>query len=423
MSKKLFALEELNEEVIAPESVDEVEMTESETELESAAAEVNDLQNQVEHATEVAGTLDNIGASLSNLKPEETIPEPVMESLNIAISGLLGSIGMSAKQRSTAMESFSKATTAQMAMESIADTAKKIWEKIKAFFIKIKEASIALYEKLTNVAAKMKSYGKSLQDKAKTFKSNRTAKRLKMNAEHLANLGCDDNDNTDTIYKKMLDVFTSIEKSVNGISSLKVNAADIPKPDFSDANSVADCIDQLTKLQVDEFNKIKNLNGSESYDTTWFPGGYKYSIAGAYSVVFTGKNADIYNLQVYRWCNPSSDAKNISEKEYTSITEQQLKELGSKIEHIGTVLQEKMNEAKSAQIAFYTKEQEEMLRSLPRAEADGKLLAKVPYSELHSVINKCNNLVGFYGATLSAICASCTEVLTDVNAIIKAATF
>ena len=186
MAKKLFALEELNEEVIAPESTDEVSETEAQSELESAGAEVDDVQDQVDHAVEVADTLDSIGGSLSEMKPEETIPEPALEALHLAVDGLLSSIGMQSKQRGVALESFKKSTTALESMESIKEVAKKIWAKIVAFFKSVVKAIGEFINKMRLSNEGLRKRAEKLVSLAHTHQSDRTEAGAKIKSAALA---------------------------------------------------------------------------------------------------------------------------------------------------------------------------------------------------------------------------------------------
>jgi len=189
MSKKIFALEELNEEeaiVVAPDNEEEARESESQVELESANAEVDDVNDQVDHAVEVASTLDNIGASLSVLKPEETIPEPAMEALHLAISGLLGSIGMASKQRGVALEGFKKSTTALESLESIKEVAKAIWAKIVAFFKSVVKAISEFINKMRLSNDALRKRAEKLVSAARTHRSDSVEAGAKIKSASLA---------------------------------------------------------------------------------------------------------------------------------------------------------------------------------------------------------------------------------------------
>lgn len=175
MSKKIFALEELNEEeaiVIAPEESNE----EISGQLAQSATEINDLSDQINHAEEVEETISSIGENLSRMKPEETIPAPAMEAINIAIDGLLSSIGMPNKSRKVALESFSKATTAMESMEAIKGIAIRIWEAIKkAFFAMVdyvKKFFAWIKKSIAGVMAKANTVEKQIADVKKEHSSS-----------------------------------------------------------------------------------------------------------------------------------------------------------------------------------------------------------------------------------------------------------
>ena len=172
--------------VIAPEREDETTESESQVELESANAEVDDVNDQVDHAVEVAGTLDNIGASLSELKPEETIPEPAMEALHFAISGLLGSIGMASKQRGVALEGFKKSTTALESLESIKEVAKTIWAKIVAFFKSVIKAIGEFINKMRLSNDSLRKRAEKLLSAARTHRSDSVEAGTKIKSSSLA---------------------------------------------------------------------------------------------------------------------------------------------------------------------------------------------------------------------------------------------
>ena len=175
MSKKLFALEELQEEepiVVAPEESDE----EISGQLAQSATEIDDLSDQINHAEEVEETISGIGENLSKLKPEETIPAPAMEAINIAIDGLLGSIGMQSKSRKVALEGFSKATTAMESMETIKALAVRIWEAIKKAFFSmveyVKKFFAWIKKSIAGVVAKANAVEKQIAEVKKEHSSS-----------------------------------------------------------------------------------------------------------------------------------------------------------------------------------------------------------------------------------------------------------
>jgi len=175
MSKKIFALEELNEEeaiVIAPEESNE----EISGQLAQSATEIDDLSDQINHAEEVEETISGIGENLSRLKPAETIPAPAMEAINIAIDGLLNSIGMPNKSRKVALEGFSKATTAMESMEAIKGIAIRIWEAIKkAFFAMVdyvKKFFAWIKKSIAGVTAKANAVEKQIAEVKKEHSSS-----------------------------------------------------------------------------------------------------------------------------------------------------------------------------------------------------------------------------------------------------------
>ena len=267
MSKKLFALEDISEVediVIAPESEDEFKTTNSE--LEAAGSEVEELQDQAAHATEVASTLEAVGDSLGHMDPDAPIPEPVMESLNLAISGLLGSIGMSQRQRTTAMESFTKATTAKMAMGSIKETATKIWEKIKAFFVKIKDAIVAMYKKVMGLPAKVKAFGKSLQAQSKNVSKDSNKITFKFGEEILNHFGIMNYQQNGNIYDGIYDAILDLNKSLDQFNSIKFGVVDsigIKNVDPENEQAVSEAIVKVEATVDELFNDILKLHGAK----------------------------------------------------------------------------------------------------------------------------------------------------------------
>ena len=178
MRRGIMALEELEEggEVAQAEVTDFVEAPENDlADAAVAEGEVAAIDDSVEEAADTAETLEAVHDEMGKSLEEGGMSEPEARALEVAVEHLCARVGFP-KSRKTfpAMEGFANKTSriqaTKIAMEEVAERAKKLWDTIiaalkrawewvKNFFKSLLDATIGLKaraEKLEKVAAATK---------------------------------------------------------------------------------------------------------------------------------------------------------------------------------------------------------------------------------------------------------------------------
>jgi hypothetical protein len=174
MFRGIMALEELAPEVTpvnpgeAAASVTEfIESAEAPIiEMNEAASEVTGITESMDQGADTAEVLDQMGEQVETVIAEDGgLTEHGAAAIEVAVEGLRTMVGFS-RGKAFAMEGFGdKATRVQatkVALESIQDTVKKIWERIVAAF----KAAIEYVQKFF---AKVLDSGKRLEARADKF--------------------------------------------------------------------------------------------------------------------------------------------------------------------------------------------------------------------------------------------------------------
>jgi hypothetical protein len=176
MAKGIMALEDNLElaGVVADDGVTAETSTEFTEAAEAPLLEMNEAQAELEQVTEdmeqaadVAGTLDEMNEEIAETLPEGGLSEPAAAAIEVAVEALRASVGFPRTGKAFAMEGFGDKSTrvqsTKVAMEGIADTAKKIWqgivnafkaavEWVKKFFASLFDASVRLQKRAAGIA-------------------------------------------------------------------------------------------------------------------------------------------------------------------------------------------------------------------------------------------------------------------------------
>lgn len=197
----VFAME--SDEVVPG---DEVEMVpEIQAEVEAGAAEVTEQAGEIESAdvaidgaqtdAETLGDIQEVMAD--SVEQGEGMPEEAAAIAEVAVESIRARLGMSASQRALpALESFgsksSRLQATRIAMESVGETVKKIWEnikkavawvweKIKSFFLSLTKNRAALLKHLEGLKKRVEGL-KDEEMNEKTVKGG-AAKAFAINGE------------------------------------------------------------------------------------------------------------------------------------------------------------------------------------------------------------------------------------------------
>ncbi|QXN70439.1 hypothetical protein AGENTSMITH_33 [Bacillus phage vB_BspM_AgentSmith] len=156
MAKKLFALEDLENEISDVEmevSPEEGEIADVQAEVESEMGDIISTGDGIEDAAEAGDQLEEVGELVEGA--EEGLDPVAAEAVRIAVEAICSRLGADPKQMGMyhlyATENFqsssSRKANTQIALEGIKDFLKELWEKIK-------NAVKSLWKKVTDFWAK-----------------------------------------------------------------------------------------------------------------------------------------------------------------------------------------------------------------------------------------------------------------------------
>lgn len=139
----VFAMEDdttLEDGVVTPEAAVEVEA--GSAEVAQQTGEVEDLQAAIEDAEEGAETLEKIeGVLEESAESGEGVDETAAEIAEVAVESICARLGIRTSKSFPAMEAFgsqnSRLSATKIALENIGEHIKRIWEAIKAAFIRL----------------------------------------------------------------------------------------------------------------------------------------------------------------------------------------------------------------------------------------------------------------------------------------------
>lgn len=170
---KLFAFEEdqlVGDEVAGVEVADEV--VQEVPELQEEAAGVDEGIEAVEEGEAAAGQLEEVQEVVEGSIEQGEGLEPVAaESLRIAVEAICARIGAPTKQYYAlyATENFqskaSRVANSKLALESITESLKNIWAKIKAFLSGLVAKVVAVWNKIFNNVGRAVKAVKAMQEK------------------------------------------------------------------------------------------------------------------------------------------------------------------------------------------------------------------------------------------------------------------
>ena len=140
MAKKLFALEEMDNEISDVEmtvSPEEGEIADVQAEVESEMNDINSTGDGIEDAAEAGDQLEEVGDLVDG--SEDGLDPVAAEAVRIAVEAICARVGADPKKMGMyhlyATENFksssSRKANTQIALEGIKDFLKELWEKIK----------------------------------------------------------------------------------------------------------------------------------------------------------------------------------------------------------------------------------------------------------------------------------------------------
>ena len=141
-TNKLFALENLNEEIGGEEleaSVEVGEVADVQVDVDAEVAEISDAESAIAEGTEAGDQLEEVGEVMEKALEEGEGLDPIAaEAISLAIKAICGRIGANPGQigHLTAFENFaspsSRRANTKFALEGVGEFLKNLWERIKA---------------------------------------------------------------------------------------------------------------------------------------------------------------------------------------------------------------------------------------------------------------------------------------------------
>lgn len=174
-----MAMEEIEEQAeVAEQAVAEVTVEDPAEQAEPDVAEMveagNDVEGgleQVDQIADDADTLDGIADKMEASEETGGLDETAAAITEVAVESLYKRLGVKRRKPMPAMESFgsqsNRVKATRIAVESIRDTLKKVWDGVVAMLVKIGEYLKKFYDAMFSGAAKMVERAKGLISKIK----------------------------------------------------------------------------------------------------------------------------------------------------------------------------------------------------------------------------------------------------------------
>ena len=187
MRRKLFALEDMAEEVSLNPAELEDEADEALDDVEDDSGEVEELSTAIEEAYDEIDNLEDIHDTMEeSVENGEGLDETSAEIADIAVESICNRLGMKYRNVIPATESFSsptsRVTATKIAMEGIKDTISKAWGGIKNAFSKLWERTKAFYAKLSQNCSKLEAYLQSLESEVDAIDDSRAGQAISFEA-------------------------------------------------------------------------------------------------------------------------------------------------------------------------------------------------------------------------------------------------
>jgi len=141
-TNKLFALENLDENIGGEEleaSVEVGEVADVQVDVDAEVAEISDAESAIAEGTEAGDQLEEVGEVMEKALEEGEGLDPIAaEAISLAIKAICGRIGANPAQigHLTAFENFaspsSRRANTKFALEGVGEFLKNLWERIKA---------------------------------------------------------------------------------------------------------------------------------------------------------------------------------------------------------------------------------------------------------------------------------------------------
>lgn len=183
----IMALEGLEEEEVAVGTdipVEEIaDQPENDlAEMQEIATEMESGEDSIDEAADTADTLGEVQDQMAETLPEGGMEPAAAAAVEVAVEHMCKRLGFSAKQSGFALEAFGDKTTrvqaTKIAMETIGEQIKKIWDAIVAAFKKAIAWVVSFYDKLFDGAAKLAKRAATVAAAAETkIKENATLQK------------------------------------------------------------------------------------------------------------------------------------------------------------------------------------------------------------------------------------------------------
>lgn len=184
----VFAMEEMDNTPTG----DDTSVPEAQAEVEAGVAEmgqevdtVEDLNEAVEDAVEDADTLGDISDVMAeSVDKGEGLDETSAQMAEVAIESICNRLGINTDRRvMPGMESFgsksSRVQATRVAMESIMDKVKTIWQAIKKAFLQVWQKIKDFFASFFSNTEKVTKYAESLKEKIRNTKGEKKEDKVK----------------------------------------------------------------------------------------------------------------------------------------------------------------------------------------------------------------------------------------------------
>jgi hypothetical protein len=282
----VWAMEEIEEQEVAAVAEEPMAVDSLETEMldvNERTAEIEETNQAIEEAVEDTDTLEDIASVMDESTENGGMDQTSARMAEVAVESIYARLGVRKSQALPAMESFgskgTRLTATKIAVESIGEGIKYVWEKIKAAAEKVWGWIKTFLNAIWNTAGKLKDRAAALLAKVKGL----VGKKPEQQTLSLGNVGpmvAIGGKSDAPALMLGLDNLTEVAKSAEAdvaTLSIEMTDTDIVKAVESE-DALANLTQDEVKLAGFETDGKEDEEGMVTHETKELPGGVTISI-------------------------------------------------------------------------------------------------------------------------------------------------
>lgn len=278
----VWAMEEIEEQEAAAATAEEPPMAVDSLETDmldvnERTVEIEDTNTGIEEAVEDVDTLQNVAAIMDGSTENGGADVTSARLAAVTVESIYSRLGVRKSQSLPAMESFgakgTRLTATKIAVETIGETIKMIWEKIKAAAQKVWDWIKSFLNAIWNTAGKLKDRAAALLAKVKGLVGKKAEGKTDLGSVAAA-VAVDGKTDVAAV-NTGLDNLTEVAKAAEG--DVAALSADMTDASIVKAVESEEAIEKLEQKEVNLDGLIsdgkEDENGMVTFETKELPGG------------------------------------------------------------------------------------------------------------------------------------------------------